>query len=103
MARRHSASDHIITEYETMDSEEQRLGQVLEPKQRSRSLESLLTTDTGYDTVTPSRSGSVQSCFNPCKTEALVKQVQNLLIDEKSLSGKFHSPNSDKIGKFLKI
>ena len=81
MARRHSARDHIITEYGTMDSEEQRLGQVLEPKQRSRSLESLLTTDTGYDTVTPSRSGSVQSCFNSEETDVLVKQVQkNLMI-----------------------
>ena len=103
MARRHSASDHVMTEYNTMDSEGQRLGQVLGPKQRSRSMESILTTDTGYDTVTPSRSGSVQSCFNPDKTDVLVKQVKNQLIEEKSLSGKFHSPNSDKIGKFLII
>ena len=64
-----------------MDSEEQRLGQVLEPKQRSRSLESLLTTDTGYDTEKPSRSGSVQSCFNSEETDVLVKQVRkNLMI-----------------------
>ena len=102
MAGRHSSSDHIITEYKTMDSEGKRLGQVLEQKHRSRSMKSILSTDTGYDTVTPSRSGSVQS-FNPEDTEVLVKQVQNLSIDEKSLSEKFHPLNSDGIGKFLII
>ena len=106
MARRHSASDHVITKYETMDSEGKRLGQVLEQKQRSRSMESLVRIenyDTGYDTATPSRSGSIQSIFISEKTDVLGKQVKNQLIEEKSLPGKFHSPNSYKICKFLKI
>ena len=95
-----------MTEYKTMDSEGQRHGQILEPKKRSRSMESLVRIenyDTGYDTATPSRSGSIQSIFISEKTDVLGKQVKNQLIEEKSLPGKFHSPNSDKIGKFLKI
>ena len=108
MARRNSASEYITTLFEDLTSAGQSLGQVHKQKQTSRSLESLLTTDTGYETVTPSRSESVDSCFHPEKYD-LVKQVQNLLVDDKSKyarklhSKKNHRSNSDEIGEFVII
>ena len=108
MARRNSSSEYITTQFENLDSAGQSLGQVHKQKLISRSLESLLTTDAGYDTVTPSRSESVHSCFHPEKND-LVKQVQNLLIDDKSKdtrilhSEKNHLSNSDEVGEFVII
>ena len=107
MARRNSASEYITTQSENLDFAGQSPGQVHKQKQISRSLESLLSTDTGYDTVTPSRSESVHSCFHSQKYD-LVNQVQNLLVDDKSKgAGKLHSKknhrsNSDEIGEFIK-